>query len=185
MKRTWLVRAGVLGTASLLVCGIFMPHGVKETQASWNMTQTGSANLTSATIARVLDATCKSSDSLLGGPVATVTWADSPSTNGSSVSYKVVAKQLLSDPEWTVIFGPPPAKVAAVRPIEFGTGLLEGLLGGLLDLLFGNASEIFIGVVAVHSFGGTQWESPVTPIGKIAKANGGLLGAIAGYKCKP
>lgn len=187
MKHLRFVRTGALGVAVLLVCGILVPHGAQATSALWSMEQVGETkdDFVSAEIPSISGASCNSSDSLLGGPVATVTWTDSPSINGSSVSYRVVAKQQLSDPEWAVIFGPPPANKTAVRPIEFGTGLLEGVLGGLLDLLFGTGTEIHIGVIAEHSFGGTKWESPVTPVGIIAKANGGVLGAIAGYKCKP
>lgn len=177
-KRTWPVRTTALGAGALLLAGTLLPNYAGDTTANWNSSQVASATLRAVLIPDPVNAKCTSTDTPLGGPVATVSWSPAGPIGGSRVGYRVVGKQRLSDPEWISIVEP------VANSYQFKTGLLDGILQGVLTLLLGNGSEFYVGVVAVHSFQSTSWESEVVPTGRIVKAQGGTLNLISGFACR-
>ncbi|MFL4480125.1 hypothetical protein ACIPUB_17845 [Paeniglutamicibacter sp. ORCA_105] len=177
MNPSWLIRGASFGAGVLLLTGVLVPIYAHDSNASWSDSQTASATMKALVVPIPANTKCTSSNTPLGGPVATTSWSPASSIGGSIVGYKIVGKQQLSDPEWTFIVEP------TSNSYEFKTGLLAGILGTVLKALLGSGSEFHVGVVAVHSFQGVAWESAVAPIGKITKAQGGTLNLISGFAC--
>lgn len=178
-NQPWLLRAAACGTAFMLLTGVATSMSIAETSATWKGSQDGGAAFSAKTAPRPANLRCDSSDSQLGGPVAKLSWSPATGLPGAAVSYKLVGKQKPDDPAWTDIGDPKGLSYS------FDSGLLGGLLGGILNLLFGSGNEITVAVVAVHAFPGGVWESTPSASWKIRKAQGGALGLIQGYACTP
>ena len=178
MNGSWLVRAAAAGTAGILAAGVAVSWAAAETEASWLHPQAAQASVAAAVVPAPAGVNCASSDSALGGPVATVRWSAPASVNGSTTTYVVAGKRNAGDAEWTKISD------ASGNSYAFGNGLLGGLVGSILNLLFGSGSEITVGVIALHTFsGGAVWESVPGQTVKVSKAQGGALGLLDGFKC--
>lgn len=177
MKRPWLMRGAAFGTGAMLTMGALVSTSAEETSAGWNSSQVASATMHALTVQVPANAKCTSSNPPVTGPLATVSWSPASSVNNSLVSYEIVGKQRLSDPEWTFIVEP------TTNTYEFKSGLLDGLLKSILTPLLGSGSEFYVGIIAVHSFQGVSWESAVAPTGKIATTQGGALKLISGFQC--
>lgn len=178
MNRSWLMHAAAAGVGGMLVMGVAVPLTVAMTEASWTHPQSAQAALTAATVPAPVNVRCSSTDSQLGGPVATIDWSAPASVNGSVVTYVVAGKQNAGDVEWKKIAD------ASGSSYAFGNSLLGGLVGAILNLLFGGGSEITVGVIAIHTFpGGSVWESVPGQTWKVSKALGGALGLLDGFKC--
>ncbi|MGL3805521.1 hypothetical protein ACSYDW_05430 [Paeniglutamicibacter sp. R2-26] len=178
MNTSWLVRAAAIGIAGMLVAGVAVTGATAETEASWMHPQAAQATVAAAVAPAPVGVNCTSSDSALGGPVATIRWSAPASVNGATITYVVAGKRNAGDAAWTKIAD------ASGNSYAFGNGLLGGLVGGILNLLFGGGSEITVGVIALHTFsGGAVWESVPGQTVKVSKAQGGALGLLDGFKC--
>ena len=174
MSGSWLVRAAAAGAAGMFVAGVAASWATAETEASWTHPQAAQATVAAAVVPAPAGVACTSSDSALGGPVATLRWSAPAPVNGSTTTYVVAGKRNAGDAEWT--------KIADVPGSSYAFG--NGLLGGILNLLFGGGSEITVGVTALHTFsGGAVWESVPGQTVKVSKAQGGALGLLDGFKC--
>ncbi|MFJ6415585.1 hypothetical protein [Paeniglutamicibacter sp. NPDC091659] len=178
MNRSLLVRSAAIGITAMIALSAAVPLTIDKTDASWTDPQKARATLVAATVPAPVGVNCTFTDSMLGGPVATIDWSAPESVNGSVITYKIVGKQSASDIEWNKIADVPGNSYA------FGNGLIGGLVGGILNLLFGGGNQITVGVVAVHTFpGGPVWESVPGKTWKVSKAQGGALGLLDGFKC--
>lgn len=174
MKRSPMIRAGVLGTALLLACGIALPRAAQQTSAAWTDRQAAQVTARAMVVQEPAGIACKTTHPILNGKVATFSWAPAASITGSKVTYKVVGRPT-GTTQW--VFEEKTSKTS----YAFNAGLLGGLLDGLLKLLFGGGERSEIGIIAVHDFGGNIWESEPHSITSIAYAREGLL---TGFACQ-
>jgi hypothetical protein len=174
MNRFWLFRGAALGAGMLLLVGVLFPTTAGETSAEWIDTQSTAAELRAAKLPAAQGIKCTTNPGLINlFPAAELSWPPADSVGGSTVSYKIVGKAAPSDTDWIVV------KSLGSTEFKFNADLVT-ILEGTLGLLFGNDGEAIIGVVVVHSFAGSIWESEPSETKEVIKA--GLL-LNAGFKC--
>lgn len=156
----------------MMLAAVLVPPSANETSAAWSDVQVAETNFKAAEIPGIESKGCITTKTTVVVDlisVATISWFPAEPIETSVVKYKVVGKAD-TDTNWTVI------DQTNQPTYRFETGLLPGVLG-LLNELFERSADVTVGIVAIHEFGGSTWESLPIEIAKVGR-NG-----LIGYEC--
>lgn len=166
-SRVMVALAGFAAVA-LLTAGLV--RGADPTDAAWTSPQMASGTVSALTLAPPTGLACVTSGGgLLGTNTATLTW---PTVIG--VTEYVLEGKGSGQTDWTLV------SRTGANTFVFESSLLGGLLGSLLNTLFGTGTVQF----RVRSVVGDHWISS-TATGQHGVRTTTLLEGLGGYRCVP